>query len=114
MSKKELSLSGEVYYDHRVSVPETALLRVQLLDISIPDLPPKIIDEQREEVGNRGAPLPFHLTYDPEQIEPNRLYTVQGAILVENRYWFINLTVRLVKLDGSEPQPMRIELEQVQ
>ncbi|HCN47229.1 MAG TPA: hypothetical protein DIT18_17520 [Pseudomonas sp.] len=114
MSNQKQSLHGEVFFEHRVSVPETATLSIRLLDVSIPDLDYPIIDEQQELVGDRGSPFPFHLTYDPEQLDPRHHYAIRGQITYENRFLFLNIAMQSVKLDGSDPQPLLIRLDKVQ
>ncbi|MFJ4373155.1 YbaY family lipoprotein [Pseudomonas japonica] len=111
MNSKAESLYGEVFYESRVPVPATATFTVRLYDVSIEDISYPIIAEQEEPVGDRGVPLPFHLTYDCKQLKPGHRYAVRGQITDETRYLFLNIAMEPVELDGSDPQPLRIKLD---
>jgi putative lipoprotein len=104
------SLNGEVFYLQRIALPPTAILSVSLQDISLADAPAKVIDEQRGPVKGQ-VPLPFHLTYDPQQIEPNHRYSVNARIEVDGKLLFITTENHAVRLDGSDPQPLKVRVD---
>ena len=104
------SLDGEVFYLQRIALPPSATLSVSLQDISLADAPAKIIDEQRGPVKGQ-VPLAFHLSYDPLKIEPNHRYSVSARIEVDGQLMFITTENHAVRLDGSDPQPVKVRVD---
>ncbi|WP_201195392.1 YbaY family lipoprotein [Pseudomonas fluorescens] len=104
------SLEGEVFYLQRIALPPTAVLSVSLQDISLADAPATVIDEQRGPVQGQ-VPLPFHLSYDPAKVEPNHRYSINARIEVDGKLLFITTENHAVRLDGSDPQPVRVRLD---
>ncbi|WP_322616036.1 YbaY family lipoprotein [Pseudomonas sp. BIC9C] len=104
------TLNGEVFYLQRIALPPTAILSVSLQDISLADAPAKVIDEQRGPVKGQ-VPLPFHLSYDPLQVEPNHRYSVNARIEVDGKLMFITTENHAVRLDGTDPQPLKVRVD---
>lgn len=104
------SLEGEVFYLQRIALPPTAILSVSLQDISLADAPATVIDEQRGPVQGQ-VPLPFHLSYDPLKIEPNHRYSINARIEVDGKLLFITTENHAVRLDGSDPQPLKVRVD---
>jgi putative lipoprotein len=104
------SLDGEVFYLQRIALPPTATLSVSLQDISLADAPAKVIDEQRGPIKGQ-VPLPFHLTYDPQKIEPNHRYSINARIEVDGKLLFITTENHAVRLDGTDPQPVKVRVD---
>lgn len=104
------SLDGEVFYLQRIALPATAILSVSLQDISLADAPAKVIDEQRGPVKGQ-VPLPFHLSYDPAKVEANHRYSINARIEVDGKLLFITTENHAVRLDGSDPQPVRVRVD---
>ncbi|MGY2343158.1 YbaY family lipoprotein [Pseudomonas sp. SDO5532_S415] len=104
------SLDGEVFYLQRIALPPTAVLSVSLQDITLADAPAKVIDEQRGPVKGQ-VPLPFHLSYDPQKIEPNHRYSINARIEVDGKLLFITTENHAVRLDGSDPQPVKVRVD---
>ena len=104
------SLDGEVFYLQRIALPPTAILSVSLQDISLADAPAKVIDEQRGPVKGQ-VPLPFHLSYDPQKIEPNHRYSINARIEVDGKLLFITTESHAVRLDGTDPQPVKVRVD---
>jgi len=104
------NLDGEVFYLQRIALPPNAVLSVSLQDISLADAPAKVIDEQRGPVKGQ-VPLPFHLSYDPAQIEPNHRYSINARIEVDGKLLFITTENHAVRLDGSDPQPLKVRVD---
>ncbi|MGJ7518317.1 YbaY family lipoprotein [Pseudomonas baetica] len=104
------SLDGEVFYLQRIALPQNAILSVSLQDISLADAPAKVIDEQRGPVKGQ-VPLPFHLSYNPEKIEPNHRYSINARIEVDGKLLFITTENHAVRLDGTDPQPVKVRVD---
>lgn len=63
----------------QAELPADAVITVQLQDTSLADAPAVVLGEQSPE--NPGAfPIPFAVTYDPEQIQPQNQYTLSARI----------------------------------
>lgn len=106
------SLDGEVFYLQRIALPPTATLSVSLQDVSLADAPAVLLAEQKGPVKGQ-VPLPFHLSYDPDQVKPGHRYSVSARIEVAGKLLFITTEHNGVKLDGSDPQPLKIRVDAV-
>jgi putative lipoprotein len=106
----KVSLDGEVFYLQRIALPPNAVLSVSLQDISLADAPAKVINEQRGPVKGQ-VPLAFNLSYDPLTIEPNHRYSVNARIEVDGKLMFITTENHAVRLDGSDPQPLKVRVD---
>lgn len=106
------SLQGEVFYLQRIALPPSATLSVSLQDVSLMDAAAVTLATQSGPVkGN--VPLPFTLSYDPAQVMPGHRYAVSARIELDGKLLFINTEHHGVRLDGNDPQPLRIKLDQV-
>ncbi|VVP73057.1 hypothetical protein PS918_01525 [Pseudomonas fluorescens] len=106
------SLDGEVFYLQRIALPPSATLTVSLQDVSLADAPAVILGEQKGPVKGQ-VPLPFHLSYDPAQVMPGHRYSVSARIEVNGKLLFITTEHHAVKLDGRDPQPLKIRVDAV-
>ncbi|WMJ01068.1 YbaY family lipoprotein [Pseudomonas chlororaphis subsp. aurantiaca] len=106
------SLDGEVFYLQRIALPPAATLSVSLQDVSLADAPAVLLAEQKGPVKGQ-VPLPFHLSYDPAQVKPGHRYSVSARIEVAGKLLFITTEHNGVKLDGSDPQPLKIRVDTV-
>ena len=106
------SLDGEVFYLQRIALPPNAVLSVSLQDVSLADAPAVILDEQKGPIKGQ-VPLPFHLSYDPVQVNPGHRYSVSARIEADGKLLFITTDHHAVQLDGSDPQPLKIRVNAV-
>ena len=83
-------LTGTVTYLERVSLPPTAVLKVQLVDVSRADAPAVILAEQIIPTGGKQVPFFFEIPFDPAKIEANYTYAVQARIEEGGRLRFIS------------------------
>ena len=104
------SLDGEVFYLQRIALPPAATLSVSLQDVSLADAPAVVLAEQKGPVKGQ-VPLPFHLSYDPAKVEPNHRYSINARIEVDGKLLFITTENHAVRLDGSDPQPVRVRVD---
>ncbi|MDF3865250.1 YbaY family lipoprotein [Pseudomonas denitrificans (nom. rej.)] len=111
-SGDKASLDGEVFYLQRIALPPTAQLTVSLQDVSLADAPAIDLAQQQLEPG-RQVPLAFHLDYDRNQVKPGHTYAVSARIEDSGRLLFITTERHSVKLDGSDPQPLRVRVDPV-
>jgi putative lipoprotein len=106
------SLDGEVFYLQRIALPPAATLSVSLQDVSLADAPAVLLAEQKGPVKGQ-VPLPFHLSYGPAQVKPGHRYSVSARIEVAGKLLFVTTEHNGVKLDGSDPQPLKIRVDAV-
>jgi len=106
------TLDGEVFYLQRISLLPAATLDVRLQDVSLADAPAVTLARQSGPVKGQ-VPLPFHLQYDPAQVKPGHRYAVSARIELDGKLLFISTEHHGVQLDGKDPQPLRIKLDQV-
>jgi putative lipoprotein len=104
------SLDGEVFYLQRSALPPTATLSVSLQDVSLADAPAVVLDEQKGQVKGQ-VPLPFQLSYDPAQVKPGHRYSVSARIEVDGKLMFITTENHAVRLDGTDPQPLKVRVD---
>lgn len=109
-STSNASFDGEVFYRERIALPPSARLSVSLEDVSLVDAPSVQLASQTREITSQ-VPLAFHLEYDPKQVKPGHSYAVSARIELNGQLLFINTTRHSVKLDGSDPQPYRVQVE---
>ncbi|CAI8743044.1 YbaY family lipoprotein [Pseudomonas chlororaphis] len=106
------SLDGEVFYLQRIALPPAATLSVSLQDVSLADAPAVVLAKQKGPVKGQ-VPLPFHLSYDPAQVKPGHRYSVSARIELAGKLLFVTTEHNGVKLDGSDPQPLKIRVDAV-
>jgi putative lipoprotein len=84
----KIDLSGQVTYRERIALPDGALLRIQLIDQTLPNTPPRVAVEA--PIGPGQVPLSFDLKFDDALILPNHAYALiasisdQGGLLFRN------------------------------
>ncbi|MGW8186713.1 MAG: YbaY family lipoprotein [Desulfobacterales bacterium] len=83
-------VTGTVTYLERVALPPTAVIKVQLVDVSRADAPAVALGEQIISTGGKQVPFFFEIPYDPAKIEANHTYAVQARIEEDGRLRFIN------------------------
>jgi len=85
-------VTGTVAYRERIALPPSAVIKVQLVDVSRADAPAVVIGEQVIDAAGRQVPIPFEIAYDPARIDPRMTYAVQARIEEDGRLLFINDT----------------------
>ncbi|MBD2838141.1 YbaY family lipoprotein [Pseudomonas sp. JM0905a] len=105
-------LEGEVFYLQRMALLPAATLSVSLQDVSLADAPAVELARQNGPIQGQ-VPLPFRLDYDPAKVQPDHRYAVSARIELDGRLMFINTEQHSVKLDGSDPQPLRVKVDPV-
>jgi uncharacterized lipoprotein YbaY len=101
------TVSGTVTYLQRIALPPSAVIQVELQDVSLVDSPAKLIADEKITLGERQAPVPFELKFDATKIDANHRYAINARILVDGRLRFINNTAYPVLPQGH---PAHVEL----
>lgn len=83
-------VTGTVSYLQRMALPSSAVIQVQLLDVSLADAPAKVVAEQKLTLGERQVPVPFTLTFDSAKIDQKHAYSVSAKISVDGVLRFIS------------------------
>jgi putative lipoprotein len=73
-----VELSGQVTYRERIALPPTAMLEIQLVDQTLPNLPPRL--DVRGPIGPGQVPLSFTLSFEDSLILPGHSYALIAAI----------------------------------
>ena len=83
-------ITGSVAYRERIALPPSAVVKVQLVDVSRADAPAVVLGEQVIRAEGRQVPFAFEIAYDPKRIEAHFTYAVQARIEVDGQLRFIN------------------------
>jgi putative lipoprotein len=83
-------VTGTVSYLVRMALPPTAVILVQLRDVSLGDAPAKVIAEEKITLGDRQVPVPYSLSFDATKIEQGHAYSVNAQIRVDGELLFIS------------------------
>jgi putative lipoprotein len=96
----QVGLSGEVTYRERIALPETAILKIELIDLALPDRPRVSVSAP---TGAGQVPLAFTLTFEDSMILPQHDYALNAEILA-GEFRFRNVEPYPVKpLAQTEP-----------
>jgi putative lipoprotein len=74
----KIELAGQVTYRERIALPDDAALELQLVDQTLPSLPPRL--DVRATIGAGQVPLSFNLNFDDALILPGHNYALIAAI----------------------------------
>jgi len=82
-------IHGQILYQEQAGLPATALLNVQIIDITQPELTQRSIVQADIEVENQ-LPISFTLPLAMEDLAADHLYALQARIFVGDVLWFAN------------------------
>lgn len=106
------SVSGNVTYRVRKALPPEAVIRVQLLDITLADEPARVLGEQTIEAKGRQVPFAYKVAYDPKAITPKNRYQVSAVITAGKEVLFMTDTALRV-ITGGNPKRRDIVVKPV-
>jgi putative lipoprotein len=106
------AVTGTVTYRERMLLPPDAVIQVSLVDVSLMDVPAKLISRQ-EIRPEHAVPIAFKLPYDPEAIDERMTYAVQARISSGDKLLFITDTSYQV-LTRGQPDHIDLVLKRVQ
>ncbi len=89
------------------------MIQVQLLDVSLQDVPAKVLASQRYIAGGRQVPIPYELAYDPARIDPRHTYSVAARITVDGQLRWINTQQYPVLTRGAPASNVEIIVQPV-
>ena len=105
----EQAVKGEVIYRERIALPPSAVLSVQLADVSLADAPVKIIGEQNIKPAGQ-VPISFEIKFDPSVIRSQTTYALQARITVDDRLLFISDVRHQVDPLTDVPQTIMLKM----
>lgn len=106
-------VTGTVTYLQRILLPPSAVVVVQLVDISRQGAPATVLAEQSITTGGNAPPYPFTLPYDTTQIAPTNTYAVQARITVDGQLRFISTQAYLVLTQGRPTSGVEVVVDAV-
>ena len=106
-------LRGTVTYRQRIALPPNAVVEVKLVDVSRADAPAITIAEQTIQTNGKQVPIPFTLSFDPNQINPKYRYAVQARITVDGTLRWINTTQYAVLTQGNPKTNVEVVVNSV-
>ena len=106
-------ITGTVAYRERMALPPDAAIEIKLEDVSLPAAPAKTIGESVFAPGGQQVPVPFQLSYNPADINPDHTYQLQANISVDGKITFTSTTAYPVITKGA-PSQVNMMLQQVQ
>jgi putative lipoprotein len=83
-------VTGTVTYRERIALPPTAVIKVQLVDVSRADAPAIVLGEQVIQSAGKQVPFSFEIQFDPAKIEANYSYAVQARIEEDGKLRFVS------------------------
>ena len=83
-------VTGTVTYRERIALPPTAVIKVQLVDVSRADAPAIVLGEQVTQAAGKQVPFSFEIPFDPAKIEPQYSCAVQARIEQDGKLRFIS------------------------
>jgi putative lipoprotein len=96
-----VTLSGEVTYRERIALPDGAVLRVKLIDLTAPGTPTRV--EAAAPIASPGqVPLTFTLNFDDRALVAGNQHALVAEISGGHELWFHN--VEPYRLDPLSPQ----------
>ena len=100
-------VSGTVSYMQRIALPPTALIKVQLADVSRADAPADVLGEQVIKAAGKQVPFTFEIGYDPARIDARHTYAIQARIEVDGKLRFVNDQLYAVITRGA---PVHVDM----
>lgn len=84
------SITGTITYREKVTLPAGAVIEVRLLDVTSIESPAITIGEQTIETTGEQVPIPFAISFDAAQIDPNHFYLLLATITVNGELEWLN------------------------
>ena len=107
------AVTGTVTYLQRSALPPTAVVEVQLQDVSIADAPASVINTQAIETQGNQPPFPYKVPYDPARIEANHRYVMRATIKDGDKLLFTTTQSYPVITNGAPTSKVEIIVEPV-
>lgn len=101
------TISGKVHYLERIALAPNSKLYVSLQDVSVSDVPGKLLDQQViPDAGTAG--LNFNLTYRVADVVPGHRYAISARIKHDDKLIFVTTQHHPVILDAAYLAPQEV------
>jgi uncharacterized lipoprotein YbaY len=107
-------LTGTVSYMQRIALIPGSVIEVKIEDTSVADVAAPVIASQTITTTGENVPIPFELSYDPAQIDPQMSYSMRARITVNGELQWINTVNIPVLTQGAPVTDVEVLVEQVQ
>ena len=94
------AVTGTITFDGDQTIPEGAVMTVQLRDVSYQDAAAPLVASQTMDDPGR-FPVDFAVPYEPDDIDPRATYGLQVSVYLHDRLIFINDTAFDVLTRGN-------------
>ncbi len=83
-------IAGSVVYRQRIGLPPGSVVEVSIVDVTPGEADGVVLG--RTEIATRGqqVPLPFHVQYDANAVEPGHRYQAQVRVTAAGRLRWVN------------------------
>ncbi len=106
-------VQGSATYRERITLPASAVVVVQLQDVSRADAPATVVSEVTLKPEGKAPPYAFEIPYDPAKIVATNRYAVSVRILDGTKLLFLNTTMSPVVTMGASSNAGEIILNRV-
>jgi putative lipoprotein len=103
-------VTGTATYRERSALPEGAVLRVMLLDVSLVDAPERVIAERELRPAGQ-VPIPFSLEFAGDEIVRERRYALRAALLGPDRRTLFATPAAVPVLTRGAPDTVELLLQ---
>lgn len=102
------TLSGTVTYRERIALPPSAVVEVELVEVSLADAPSITIAETSVNPSGQ-VPVPYELRFDDAVIKPGQTYSLQARVMVDGRLWFTTTSRHQVLAGGTDDTNIMVQ-----
>jgi putative lipoprotein len=107
------SITGIIFLGGTAVLPSTAIVTIQLADVTTAGAPASVITQRIFSTGGAQSPFSFTLPYDPEQINPAHRYRIQGNIRVSGQTLYSTAVAYPVITFGSPTSNLQVTMAKV-
>lgn len=73
-------VTGQLTYRERIALPAGSTATITISDTSRMDVPATVVAESMMNLGTLQVPVPFNITVDDRDLDPNGIYTLRATI----------------------------------
>jgi len=83
-------IEGTIFYRERIRLPHNVEVEIVLEDVSMADAPSVVLSTLTLNPKN-GPPYAFSISYNPQQIDPQKTYALRGSIHAGDNMMFTTM-----------------------
>jgi len=107
------SVNGVIFLSDTATLPSSAVITIQLADVTQPGAPAKVITERVFNTGGAQSPFSFSLPYIPQQISQSNRYIIQGNIRVAGQILYRTEAPHTVNTSGTPSNNLQVTMVKV-